>query len=128
METIRIVEEDYHMALKAEEKLIRKQGQQGRGRSHPRGKIVAQEKFQKPKEEWKKPHTRIERGGNSQRGKPYIEQRGQHTEHRGDYAGNNTFPRTRGRGRGRGGVITCFTCRKNGHKSYECPNKNKESG
>jgi hypothetical protein len=51
-----------------------------------------------------------------------------HTEQRGDYADNNTFPRTRGRGRGRGGVITCFTCGKNGHKSYECPHKKKESG
>jgi hypothetical protein len=36
------------------------------------------------------------------------------------------FPHTRGRGRGRGGVITCFTCGKNGHKSYECPDKNKD--
>ena len=25
-------------------------------------------------------------------------------------------------------MITCFTCRKNGHKSYECPSKNKEEG
>jgi hypothetical protein len=46
-------------------------------------------------------------------------------EQRGDYADNNTFPRTRGRGRGRGGVITCFTCGNNGHKSYECPYKKK---
>jgi hypothetical protein len=30
--------------------------------------------------------------------------------------------------RGRGGVITCFTCGKNGHKSYECPEKKKEVG
>jgi hypothetical protein len=41
---------------------------------------------------------------------------------------NNTFPRARGRGRGRGGVIKCFTCGKNGHKSYECPDKKKEGG
>jgi hypothetical protein len=40
----------------------------------------------------------------------------------------NTFPRTRGRGRGRGGVITCFTCGKNGHKSFECPEKKKDIG
>jgi hypothetical protein len=108
------------MALKAEEKLRRKQGQRGRGRSQPRGKSVAQEKYQKPKQDWKKPHTRTERGGTSQRG--------QHIEQRGDYADNNTFPRTRGRGRGRGGVITCFTCGNNGHKSYECLDKKKESG
>jgi hypothetical protein len=121
------VEDAYQMALKAEEKLSRKQGQRGRGRSQPRGKSVAQDKYQKPKEDWKKPQTRTERGGSSQRGK-YVEQQGQHTEQRGDYADNNTFPHTRGRGRGRGGVITCFTCKKNGHKSYECPDKKKESG
>jgi hypothetical protein len=127
MVTIRTVEDAYQMALKAEEKLSRKQSQRGRGRSQPRGKSVAQDKYQKPKEDWKKPQTRTERGGTSQRGK-YAEQRGQHTEQRGDYADNNTFPRTRGRGRGRGGVITCFTCGKNGHKSYECPDKKKEIG
>jgi hypothetical protein len=127
MVTIRTVEDAYQMALKAEEKLSRKQSQRGRGRSQPRGKSVAQDKYQKPKEEWKKPQTRTERGGTSQRG-PYVEQRGQHNEQRGDYADNNTFPRTRGRGRGRGGVITCFTCGKNGHKSYECPEKKKDIG
>jgi hypothetical protein len=125
MVTIRTVEDAYQMALKAEEKLSRKQGQRGRGRSQPRGKAVAQDKYQKPKEEWKKPQGKIERGGTSQRG-PYVEQRGQHTEQSGGYADNNTFPRTRGRGRGRGGVITCFTCGKNGHKSFECPEKKKD--
>jgi hypothetical protein len=25
-------------------------------------------------------------------------------------------------------VITCFTCGKNGHKSYECPDKKKDIG
>jgi hypothetical protein len=128
MTTIRTVEDAYQMALKAEEKLSRKQGQRGRGRSQPRGKAVAQEKYQKPKEEWKKPQGKVERGGTSQRGQQYAEQRGQHNEQRGDYADANTFPRTRGRGRGRGGVITCFTCGKDGHKSFECPEKKKDSG
>jgi hypothetical protein len=127
MVTISMVEDAYQMALKVEEKLSRKQVQRGRGRSQPKGKSVAQDKNQKPKEDWKKPQTRTERGGSSQRGK-YVEQRGQHTKQRGDYADNNIFPRTRGRGRGRGGVITCFTCGKNGHKSYECPEKKKEGG
>jgi hypothetical protein len=127
MVTIRTVEDAYQMALKAEEKLSRKQGQRGRGRSQARGKSVFQDKNQKPKEDWKKPQARTERGGTSQRGK-YVEQRGQHTEQRGDYADNNIFPRTRGRGRGRGGVIKCFMCGKNGHKSYECLDKKKESG
>jgi hypothetical protein len=44
MVTIRKVEDAYQMALKAEEKLSRKQGQRGRGRSYPRGKSVAQDK------------------------------------------------------------------------------------
>jgi hypothetical protein len=66
MVTIRTVEDAYQMALKAEEKLSRKQGQRGRGRSQPRGKAVAQDKYQKPKEEWKKPQGKVERGGTSQ--------------------------------------------------------------
>jgi hypothetical protein len=111
--TIRTVEDAYQLALKAEEKLSRKQSQRGRGRSQPKGKLVAQDKYQKPKDDWKKPQTQTERGGSSQRGR-YAEQREQHTEKRGGYADNNRFPRTRGRGRGRGGVITCFTCGKMG--------------
>jgi hypothetical protein len=107
------VEDAYQMALKAEEKLSRKQSQRGRGRSQARGKTIVQDKNQKPKEEWKKPQTQTERGGSSQRGQ---------------YVDNNTFPRARGRGRGRGGVVKCFTCGKNGHKSYECPDKKKEGG
>jgi hypothetical protein len=55
MVTIRTVEDAYQMDLKAEEKLSHKQGQRGQGRSHPRGKAVFQDKYQKPKEEWKKP-------------------------------------------------------------------------
>jgi hypothetical protein len=55
MVTIRMVEDAYQMAQKAEEKLSRKQGQRGQGRSQSRGKTVAQDKYQKPKEDWKKP-------------------------------------------------------------------------
>jgi hypothetical protein len=66
MLTIRTVEDAYQMALKAEEKLSRKQGQRGRGRSQPRGKAVVQERTQKPKEDWKKPQGRAEKGGTSQ--------------------------------------------------------------
>ena len=66
MVTIRTVEYAYQMALKVEEKLSRRQGQRGRGRSQPKGKSVAQDKYQKPKEDWKKPQTRTERGGSSQ--------------------------------------------------------------
>jgi hypothetical protein len=55
MLTIRTVEDAYQMALKAEEKMSRKQIQRGRGRSQPRGKTVVQERAQKPKEDWKRP-------------------------------------------------------------------------
>jgi hypothetical protein len=111
--TIQTVEDAYQMALKAEEKISRKQGQRSRGRSQAKGKTIAQDKNQKPKEEWKKPQTQTERGGSSQRGQ---------------YADRNTFCQTRGRGRGRGGEIKCFTCGKNGHKSYACPDKKKRGG
>jgi hypothetical protein len=60
MLTIRTVEDAYQMALKAEEKLSRKQGQRGRGGSQPRGKAVVQERTQKPKEDWKRPQGRAE--------------------------------------------------------------------
>jgi hypothetical protein len=62
METIRMVENAYQMDLKAEEKLNRKQSQRGRGRSQLRGKAVAQDKYQNPKEEWKKPQGKVGRG------------------------------------------------------------------
>jgi hypothetical protein len=113
MMSLQNVEDAYQMALKDEEKLSRKQGQRGQGRSQARGKTISQDKNHKPKEEWKKPQTQTERGGSSQRGQ---------------YADRNTFPRTRGRGRGRGGEIKCFTFGKNGHKSYECPDRKKEGG
>jgi hypothetical protein len=135
MVTIRTVEDAYQMALKAEEKLSRKQGQRGRGRSQPRGKTVAQERTQKPKEDWKRPQGKAEKGGTSQQRQPQIEQRQQNFEPRrqqgdqqGGYADANTFPRTRGRGRGRGGVITCFTCGKDGHKAVDCPERKMDRG
>jgi hypothetical protein len=72
MVTIRTKEDAYQMALKSKEKLSHKQGQRGRGRSQPRGKSVSQDKYQNPKEEWKKPQGKVKRGGTSQRG-TYIE-------------------------------------------------------
>ena len=51
MATIRMVEDVYQMALKAEEKMSQQKGQRGRGRSHPKGKSVAQDKYHKSKEE-----------------------------------------------------------------------------
>jgi hypothetical protein len=49
-------------------KLSRKQGQRGRGRSLRRGKTIAQDRVQNPKDEEKKPHNHPERGGISQGG------------------------------------------------------------
>jgi hypothetical protein len=65
MMIIRTVEDAYHMALKAEENLSRKQGQRGRGISHTRGKTIAQDRTQRPQEEGKKTQTQHERGGSS---------------------------------------------------------------
>jgi hypothetical protein len=113
MMTIQTIEDAYQMALKDEEKLSRKQGQRGRGRSQSRGKTIAQDRTQRPKEEEKKPQTQPERGGSSQ-GR--------------QYADRNTFPRVRGRGRGRGGEVKCFVCGKIRHKSYECPDRKKDGG
>jgi hypothetical protein len=62
MMIIRNVEDAYQMALKAKEKLSRKQGQRGQGRSQTRGKAIAQDRTQKSKEEGKKPQTQTERG------------------------------------------------------------------
>jgi hypothetical protein len=128
MVTIRTVEEVYQMALKAEENLSHKQGQRGRGRSQPRGKVVAQERTQKPKEDWKKPQGRAERGGTSQQRQQNFEPRRQQPDQQGEYADANNFPRTRGRGKGRGGVITCFTCGKDGHKAMDCLERKMDKG
>jgi hypothetical protein len=65
MMNLRNVEDAYQMALKDEEKLSRKQGQRGRGRSQARGKTIAQDITQKSKEEGKKPQTQTKRGGSS---------------------------------------------------------------
>jgi hypothetical protein len=65
MMTIQTVEDSYHMALKDEEKMSRKKGQRGRGRSQRKGKTISYDRTQKPKEEGMKPQTQPERGGSS---------------------------------------------------------------
>jgi hypothetical protein len=79
MKTIRTVEDVYQMVLKAKENLSRKLAQRGRGRSQPKGKSAAQDRFQKSKDEWRKPQTRTKRGGSSQRGQ-HAKQRRQQIE------------------------------------------------
>jgi hypothetical protein len=71
MMTIRNVEDSYQMALRAEEKLARNQGQKGRGISQSRGKAISQDRVQKPKDEERKPHTHPKRGGSS-KGRQYA--------------------------------------------------------
>ena len=66
MVAVRNVEDAYQIAMKEEEKLARKQGQRGRGRSQNKGKAIDQDRVQKPKDEEKKPHNHHERGGSSQ--------------------------------------------------------------
>jgi hypothetical protein len=133
MLTIRTVEDAYQMALKAEEKLSRKQGQRGRGRSQPRGKTVAQRKLRSPRRSGRslrvelkevEPHSR----GRHKQNQKYAEPRRQQDDQQGEYADVNIFPRTRGRGRGRGGIITCFTCGKDGHKAVDCPERKMDGG
>jgi hypothetical protein len=65
MMSIRIVEDAYQFALKVEEKLARKQSQQGRGKIPVpnKGKGVAHDKEKKSKDETEKPHNHLERGG-----------------------------------------------------------------
>jgi hypothetical protein len=81
----------YHIVLKEEEKLARKQSQQNRGRILNIGKGVSHDKTQNPKGEIEKTHSHSERGGSSQRRKS---------------GGRHSFPR--GRGRDRGGDIGCY--------------------
>jgi hypothetical protein len=113
MMSVSKVEDAYQEALKVEEKLARRQSQRSRGRSSSRGKGTNREKFQKSKPEAEKQHSHHEKGGSSKEG--------QHGE-------ISSFPRGRGRGRARGGVVKCYTRGKEGHKSWECPDKKREGG
>jgi hypothetical protein len=72
MMSVRTVEDSYQFALKAEEKLARKQNQRSRGRSPVpnKGKEFSHDKAQNPKYETEKPNSQSERGGSS-RGRKY---------------------------------------------------------
>jgi hypothetical protein len=78
------------MALKAEEKLSRNQGQRGQGRSQPKGKSVAQDKTRSPRTTGKSLRLAQREVEVHSDGK-YVEPRGQHNEQRGGYADNNIF-------------------------------------
>jgi hypothetical protein len=66
MLTIRTVEDAYQMALKAEEKLSRKQGQRGRGQKPATRKSCCSGENTEAQGGLEKPQGRIERGGTSQ--------------------------------------------------------------
>ena len=93
MTTMKIIEDSYQVAFKAEEKLARKQSQHNRGKIPHTGKGIFHDKSQKPITETEKSHGPIERGG-SFKGR--------------QYGGKNYFPR--GRGRSRGGEVRCYAC------------------
>jgi hypothetical protein len=82
-------------------------------RNSSRGKGTSREKFQKSKPEADKKHSHQEKGGSSKEGQ---------------HGGRSSFPRGRGRGRARGGIVKCYTCGKEGHKSWECPDRKREGG
>jgi hypothetical protein len=100
-------------AFKDEYKLTRNQIQRSRGGNSSRGKGTNREKFQKSKHEADKQHSHHEKGGS------YRE---------GQHGGRISFSRGRGIGRARGGVVRCYTFGKQGHKSWECPERKNEGG
>jgi hypothetical protein len=67
MMLVRTIENAYQFALKAEEKLARKQSQWGRGKGLDpnKSKGVTHDKAHKSKDEIEKPHDHLERGENS---------------------------------------------------------------
>jgi hypothetical protein len=67
MMSVRIVEDAYQFALKAEEKLDRKKSQRGRGKisSLNKGKGVSHDKAHNSKDKAGNPHSHSERGGSS---------------------------------------------------------------
>jgi hypothetical protein len=127
MVTIRTMEDAYQMALKAEEKLSRKQSQRGEAEVSPEAKQLPRRNTRSLRRNGRNLRVKLKEVEPHRKGH-MLNREGSIQSRAGDYADNNTFPHTRGRGRGRGGVITCFTCGKNGHKSYECLEKKKDIG
>lgn len=100
-----VMEEAYQYALKAKEKIRRKQNfGRGKGISKGRGQVTRRGRVAVHRDEasGSNQQDQVERGHESRGGIPY--QRG------------------RGRGRGRELVYRCYTCNKLSHRSYKCPN------
>eukprot|EP00253_Pinus_taeda_P005748 PITA_05748 len=100
----RSIEEAFQSAVKAEEKINRKQNNRrgrgngrGRGQSYGRGRTA----------------TNSEEGSSSKTSG---------TAEKGDSTrGGRSYQRGRGNGRGRGTSVQCYRCHKWGHRSFECP-------
>eukprot|EP00253_Pinus_taeda_P032532 PITA_32532 len=97
-------EEAYQSAVKAEEKLNRRQNaRRGRGSNRGRGQ----------------PYSRGRTASNSEEA---SSSKTSGTVERGDGTrGGRSFQRGRGTGRGRGIGYQCYRCHKWGHRSFECP-------
>eukprot|EP00253_Pinus_taeda_P032205 PITA_32205 len=89
--SLKTTENTYQAALKAEEKMLRKQNQRNRGKISARGRGTTRSRFQ---------HPHGEAGGLSSR-----------PPQRGEFS----------RGRGRGREIQCYTRGERGHGSWDCP-------
>eukprot|EP00253_Pinus_taeda_P029652 PITA_29652 len=100
LQSPKTVEEAYQIALKAEEKLIRKQSARGRGNFRGKGSQGGRGRSTAPKD------------GASSSSTP-------HASRGGDARGRGSFSRGRG-DRGRGREIRCYRCNKPGHKAFEC--------
>eukprot|EP00253_Pinus_taeda_P033877 PITA_33877 len=98
------IEEAFQSAVKAEEKINRKQNN-GRGRGNVKGRGQSYDRGRTATNSEEGSSSRasgtIEKGDNTRGGWPY--QRG------------------RGNGRGRGTNVQCYRCHKWGHRSFECP-------
>eukprot|EP00253_Pinus_taeda_P021561 PITA_21561 len=94
----RNIEEAFQGAVKAEEKINRKQNNRGgQGQSYGRGRTA----------------TNSEEGSNSKASREA--EKGDNTR------GGRPYQRGRGNGRGRGTNVQCYRCHKWGHRSFECP-------
>eukprot|EP00253_Pinus_taeda_P026853 PITA_26853 len=100
----RSIEEAFQSAVKAEEKINRKQNnRRGRGNGRGRGQSYGRGRTAANSEE-----------GNSSKTSGTAE-KGHSTR------GGRSYQRGRGNGRGRGTSVQCYRCHKWGHRSFECP-------
>lgn len=100
----RNIEEAFQSAVKAEEKINRKQNsRRGRGSSRGRGQSYG-------------------RGKSAANNEESSSSKASGTAEKGDSTrGGRSYQRGRGNGRGRGANVQCYRCHKWGHRAFECP-------